>query len=922
MDLHTLRAQHPVFTYQAYHHHLTPQGLELTFEFSISPDITFRPQIVIEGMTQVDLDRLPPGQLENLVFHLGLIEIPSYWKATCSPVIKLAAGYLSEDQIKWWKKLLLKGLGEFFYRNEIDFTDKDFITFETTHDKAPLASQASAQSASQPSSTSTPSLTTLVPLGGGKDSIVTLELLKHSQVKVVPFSLNPITAVTELLRQNPDLRPLIARRTIDPALLELNRRGYLNGHTPFSAYLAFTTYLVATLKGLPYIALSNERSASEGNVEYLGTIVNHQYSKSLEFENDFRAYARQWLAVESSPSPSYFSFLRPLHELQIGQLFVQLTADHHPLRALFRSCNRGQKTNSWCGECSKCLFAWLMLFPFLGETELIDIFGQNLFEKESLIDEALDLIHPERVKPWECVGTRQESQVALYLSLKLYQEQGQPLPLLLEKMKPEIANISDDDAQRLLNDWNQQHNLPTTFETLLKNALRPLLIFGLGREGLSTYRFLRAQFPDKEITLIDEKPLSVLDPTWQRLLATDAKLSFEQPRSLSPMTGPVLVFRSAGIRRHQVEELFPDTEVSSNTQLFFETVNKLKSQGHQLIIIGITGTKGKSTTSSAIHHVLKESGFTSFLGGNIGKPPLEVLQEAHASLSPPQPIYLVLELSSHQLSDLPFSPDIAVIQDILPEHLDYYADFDEYWTAKSQIARFQTEEDVILYNQDSETATKIAQLSPGTRIGFGQTDINQKLIPLVALAELKVVGWHNYLNLLPSLIIGQHLGISNDQIAAALKTFTPLPHRLEKVAEINGVTFINDSLATNPPATIAALKAFDDKPLILIAGGYNRGLDYSDLGSAIINSKVKAVILFKPTGEKIHQAIEAALRKSNVSSPVITFVETMEEAVTQAWQVAEPGEVVLMSPASASFGTFKDYADRGEQFKQEVTQQK
>lgn len=439
---------------------------------------------------------------------------------------------------------------------------------------------------------------------------------------------------------------------------------------------------------------------------------------------------------------------------------------------------------------------------------------------------------------------------------------------------------------------------------------KQLIIFGLGREGVSTYHFLRQYAPTHSITLVDEKPLAELSAEWQQIATEDAHVRVTSAAQVT-LDSPTLIFRSAGVPRHKVETLFPGAEITSNTQLCFDMVNDLKTQGRDILTIGITGTKGKSTTSAAIQHVLKDNGFNAFLGGNIGKPPLKVLAEALDSqlTRTDHSTILVLELSSHQLSDLTASPDIAVIQDVLPEHLDYYADFQEYWTAKSQIARHQTEKDLIFFNKQSETATKIAQLSVGTKIGFGDLT---PLTELVNPADLKVVGSHNYHNLLPAILIGRQLGLTNEQLAHALTTFTPLPHRLEKVAELKGVTFINDSLATNPQATIAALEAFKGQSVILIAGGFDRGLDYTDLGPVIATHNVKSLILFKPTGEKIEAAVKQA---APTTALPIQYVTTMAEAVAQAWSVAEPGDIVLMSPASASFGVFKDYADRGEQFR-------
>jgi hypothetical protein len=224
-------------------------------------------------------------------------------------------------------------------------------------------------------------------------------------------------------------------RTIDPELLKLNEMGYLNGHTPFSAMLAFTSLLVAVLSGAGEIALSNESSANEPTIP--GTKINHQYSKSLEFEKDFRWYVENYI----TGSIQYYSYLRPLNELQICGLFAEY-GDHH---GTFRSCNVGSKTNSWCGECPKCLFTYIMLSVFLGKDKMIKVFGTDLYAKESLTATLDQLCGFTDEKPFECVGTIDEVNLAIRKQIHEYGDDE--LPLLLERYITKSGDKSFDPVK-------------------------------------------------------------------------------------------------------------------------------------------------------------------------------------------------------------------------------------------------------------------------------------------------------------------------------------------------------------------------------------------------------------------------------------------------------------------------------------------
>lgn len=442
--------------------------------------------------------------------------------------------------------------------------------------------------------------------------------------------------------------------------------------------------------------------------------------------------------------------------------------------------------------------------------------------------------------------------------------------------------------------------------TISELASNNILILGLGREGLSSYQYIRNQLPNQSLYLADEKGESELSDIWQKILKEDKKtqvvtLNSQSINSQLPMTN-LLIIKTAGIPQAKLTafNLPADAKITSNTQLFFDWA----ITEDQVTVIGVTGTKGKSTTTAVIYHVLKENGLNAYVGGNIGKPPLNVIQEI-PSLD--KKTWVVLELSSHQLAELKTSPCIAVIQAIAEEHLDYYNSVQAYAQAKANITLNQTSKDLLIYNQDNDLVKQIAQQSQAQKIPFGLKSVAEIVEPVIATSDVPLAGRFNLYNIMPAIIIGQKFGLSTKQIKQALQSFKSLPHRLELVTEIKGVKYYNDSLATNPHATIRALEAFNDQPIILIAGGFDRGLDYAPLTKKIAHSSVKQLILLPTTGQKIAQGLSKQLP--------IEYVENMTEAVKKATNQAKSGDIVLMSPASASFNLFVDYADRGNQFK-------
>jgi hypothetical protein len=292
-----------------------------------------------------------------------------------------------------------------------------------------------------------------------------LQLLKQSGEDFNCVMLNPLPAASNLVAAAGIDSPIVLNRKIDPLLLDLNRRGYLNGHTPFSALLSFLGVSCAALFDYGRVIVSNERSSNEGNIEFLGTKVNHQYSKTFEFEQSFRGYSEQYLA----PGIEYFSLLRPLYEIQI----IRMISTCSKFLPLFRSCNRNQLEGDWCGSCPKCISVFTLFYPFLPREELIATFGSDFFDREDAVPMIRLLAGADGHKPFECVGTHDETIAALHLGVQRARESGE-LPPVLRVAESEILPGHPEAAalaRAVQNDWGEEHCLPEQFEKLVRAAL-------------------------------------------------------------------------------------------------------------------------------------------------------------------------------------------------------------------------------------------------------------------------------------------------------------------------------------------------------------------------------------------------------------------------------------------------------------------
>jgi hypothetical protein len=351
---------------------------------------------VLEFPAGTEIDPAEPGAAA-LIRLLHLAAGLSYYKAAAPPQIVVSGG-LSKAEDTFLRELVLRGLGEFAYRNALP---------------GPLAPDVAAAVPDRAMNhhPTPPTGAPLVPVGGGKDSVVTLETLRRNGLDPVAFSVNsfaPIAATAETA----GVQHLVVKRTIDPRLLALNGTdGFLNGHVPVTAINSLVALLTARAHGLGPVVMSNELSAGSGNVRWRGLEVNHQYSKSWDFEQ----LLRETLADAGLHPDSYFSFLRPLSEFEIARRFSQMT-DYHPV---FTSCNRAfrldptRRGTRWCGECSKCRFVFLILSPFMSRTELTSLIGRDLLDDDASLEDYRDLLGLDGHKPFECVGEVEECRVAL-----------------------------------------------------------------------------------------------------------------------------------------------------------------------------------------------------------------------------------------------------------------------------------------------------------------------------------------------------------------------------------------------------------------------------------------------------------------------------------------------------------------------------
>lgn len=431
-----------------------------------------------------------------------------------------------------------------------------------------------------------------------------------------------------------------------------------------------------------------------------------------------------------------------------------------------------------------------------------------------------------------------------------------------------------------------------------------IAILGYADQGRAAYEYWGKQ--GHELTICDMNEQLEVPPGAQ------AKLGFDYLKSLDQYD---LLVRTPSLHPRDIVATNPDSpDILSKVTTVTEEFMKVCPSRN---IIGVTGTKGKGTTSSLIAKMLETAGKKVHLGGNIGIPPLDMLNN---NIQPDD--WVVLELANFQLIDLRTSPHIAVCLMVEPEHLNWHSDMAEYMAAKQQLFAHQTPEDIAIYFADNDNSQQVASVSPGRLIPYFATPgatIDNGAISISSQEvcktdELKLLGKHNWQNACAAVTAVWQITQDFAALRLVLTSFTGLEHRLEFVREVEGVSYYDDSFGTTPETAIVAIEAFPG-PKVVILGGSDKGATYDKLAETVVNNNVRAVVTIGDTGPAIRHALEQA-----GFGNIIEGGSTMAEIIAAAKSQAEPGDVVLLSTGCASFGLFKNYKDRGEQFKQAVSQ--
>lgn len=451
----SFREKYKTFIYNGYTVTDSDEKIDIVYDFEVPGLSKFAPTWSFPKKNGKD-SYVNDTVFDKLAFSLGMVELVSYWKIACPPKVIVKCGILDEEMIDWWKSLYFNGLGEFYYTNGImDENEKDFMDIVVEYEDRSSLTMIEAKKELNGC---------LIPIGGGKDSALSLDILKGEKDTNCCYIINPRGATIETYKAAgySDNKVIAARRTLDKNMLKLNKAGYLNGHTPFSAIVAFSATIAAYVNGLKYIVLSNESSANESTVE--GSYVNHQYSKSFKFEKDFHQYEKTYI----NSGTYYFSLLRPMSEFQIAMNFSKCIEYHD----IFKSCNVGSKEDIWCGNCPKCLFVWLIMSPFISQKRLAEIFGRNMADDPEMKFYFSQLIGMEKEKPFECVGSRDEINAAITLTIRDFEKainKGDSLPYLFNYyIEIGMYNKNLAGCEKYFDFYDDENLIPEKYLKLLR----------------------------------------------------------------------------------------------------------------------------------------------------------------------------------------------------------------------------------------------------------------------------------------------------------------------------------------------------------------------------------------------------------------------------------------------------------------------
>lgn len=443
---------------------------------------------------------------------------------------------------------------------------------------------------------------------------------------------------------------------------------------------------------------------------------------------------------------------------------------------------------------------------------------------------------------------------------------------------------------------------------------KKIAVLGMGREGWSTYEFLRKIFPLKRLTLIDQNNGAFKD----KILDENSEI-ISGDNYLANLSAFDLIFKAPGIPSFLIPQDITPDKISSQTDLFLKLFSKQ--------CVGVTGTKGKSTTSSLIYHIIKESGRNVHFAGNIGIPPLSLYNEIAEN------DVIVMELSSHQLENISISPHIGIILNLFEEHLDHYHSYREYCLAKLNLGKFQNDGDILIYGSENEMLKSLVRevlplhkgLLPfstidttGAGIHLEENDVTindftGNKTQIANISNLTLPGTHNRGNAMAAAAACFFIGISPEKITQSTGTFKGLPHRIEFAGEFNGIRFYDDSISTIPAATIQAVETLKDVST-LILGGFDRGIDYSPLVSYLLSHPVENLIFTGSAGIRIHKE----LMISGEYSGKVFFADDFKHLASLCFEHTSKGKICLLSPAAASYDMFKNFEERGDIFKKNV----
>ena len=802
-----------IFKFDGYK--IDAQNSKIVFKYSIEfqgdETLNFSETVILPKKTA----RLNHKDISKFLEPLSLILGISYYKLYCPPKIETFCK-LSKEQAQFWNTVYRKGLGEFLYRNKLD--PKNIAKFPYTNHKVEPARVKTNDAV-------------LLGIGGGKDSIVALELLKKYSPSLFLLETTRPDPVAQNIMKQSGKTSFTLKRILDPKIFEKHPDSY-NGHIPISAGYALSGLLLAALYGYRYVVVGNAHTSDFGNIKYKGEMINHQWSKSSEFEALLQDYTRKFISQDIT----YFSLLRQFYEIRVAKLFSQ----HKKYFSMFCSCNKSLRIykdrpeNRWCGECPKCAFVFLILAPFIEKKELVKIFGKNLLNESSLLSLYKDLLGFGKMKPFDCVGTFDESRVSLFLAAQNNFKDD----LVVKALLHEVEKQNPEKMIKEVFETVSAPTLPTQFKLL---GIENVCILGYGKEGKITEKYLKKNYPDVKIKILDQ----ALDKNY-----------LEKQKDCD------FAIKTPGIPKNKVT--IPYTTA---TNLFFSENRNLT--------IGVTGSKGKSTTASLIYQILKKAGKKVRLLGNIGNPMLKALLT-----TPKQDEIFVIELSSYMLEDIEYSPNIAVLLNLFPEHMNYHGGVENYYQAKQNIFRFQKVGDVAL---KFPFKTKIP----------------------VPVEKIKLLGNHNLENIKAAVAVAKILKIPEKAIQKAILEFKNLPHRLDFVGEFKGIKFYDDAISTTPESTIMAIQALPRIGTIFL-GGEDRGYNFKNLEKMIKKHKIENMVLFPDSGKKILKS-----RKG------LNVLETrnMSDAVRFAFKNTPKGTICLLSTAAPSYSVWKNFEEKGDLFK-------